>query len=296
MNPVPIPNSELRVMRSEKGGEYQIMIARPSGPAPAEGFPAIYLLDANATFGTVVEAIRLRAARPDVTGVVPTAVIGIGYDTGGPYHRERRTFDFTAGPPAEPRLADRPGDPPGATGGADEFLHFIERKLKPEIGKLVAIDPQRQSLFGHSLGGFFVLRTFLTSPGSFNNYVAASPSIWWDKRALEEGTETLSARLEGGAGSPRVMLTVGEFEQKLSQWEIGSPTAEVTAERRRRRMMVDNTRDLAERLSHLRDPRVRVHFEEFAHEDHASAVLRTISSALRFVLAPPPQVEDRSTR
>jgi len=165
----------VRDLVSRSGREYRGFVARPAGPPPPGGFPVLYLLDANATFATVVEAIRLRAPRPEVTGVVPTVVVGIGYPVEGPYDRVRRTLDFTP-----------PGSAQPGTGGADDFLAFLTRELAPEVERSTGADPARRILFGHSLGGFFVLRTLFTAPGAFRGYVAASPSTWWDARALED--------------------------------------------------------------------------------------------------------------
>lgn len=44
----------------ETGREYRIFIAEPMGPPPEGGYPVLYSLDANATFGTLAEAIRLQ--------------------------------------------------------------------------------------------------------------------------------------------------------------------------------------------------------------------------------------------
>ena len=43
----------------------------------------------------------------------------------------------------------------------------------------VAVDPARQSLWGHSYGGLFVLHTLLRQPATFQRYIAADPSFWW---------------------------------------------------------------------------------------------------------------------
>lgn len=270
--PVSLPRSEVRDLVSRSGREYRVFVARPAGPPPPGGFPVLYLLDANATFATVVEAIRLRAPRPEVTGVVPTVVVGIGYPVEGPYDRVRRTLDFTPPGSAEP-----------GTGGADDFLAFLTRELAPEVERSTGADPARRILFGHSLGGFFVLRTLFTAPGAFRGYVAASPSTWWDARALEDAGR-IRDRLARSPDELRVMIGVGEYEQSLAPWEVGVPGSERTEARRRTRAMVDGARAVAQRLSALDHPRLRVHFECFPGEEHASAVLRTIGRSLRFVL------------
>ncbi len=282
--PVAIPESEVWRLDSATGDEYRIFVARPMGAQPEGGYPVIFVLDANATFGTVTEAIRLRARRPDVTGVVPTLVVGIAYPTTGPFDRTRRTFDFTAGPAAEPELAAQAGDTGARTGGADAFRALI-MDLVPRVAAAFPIDPSRLTLFGHSLGGYFVLRTLLESPGAFQSYVAASPSVWWERQGLLDRIDALRPRLHATGSPTRVLLTVGEYEEKLAPGEIEHEGAVRIAERRGSRAMVSHARTLAERLLSLNDARLTVRFEEFPGEDHASSLLRTINVFPRFVLA-----------
>ncbi len=37
---------------------------------------------------------------------------------------------------------------------------------------------------GESLAGLFVLDTFLRTPEAFDDYIAISPSLWWDRQRL----------------------------------------------------------------------------------------------------------------
>lgn len=287
--PVQIPDTELRSLTSREGREYEILLFRPSAAPPPGGFPVIYLLEGRTTFGTFVEAIRMRSARPEVTRVVPTVVVGIAYPGVAHSDRARRTFDFTPGPSTwevDPH-GRAIGHPPGEIGGADALLHFLLDEVQPLVAGAVPADRRRQTLFGHSLGGYFVLRTLLQAPHAFHAYVAASPSIWWDAAGLQDGLHRLR-RLERDVDSARrIMLTAGEYDQKLSPWERDIPGSETTEARRRARAMVDSTRRFAERLAEAGGGGVEVEFEEFAGEDHASSVLRTIGRCLRFVLAPP---------
>lgn len=287
--PVHIPDTELRSLTSREGREYEVLISRPRAAPPPGGFPVIYLLEGRTTFGTFVEAIRMRSARPEVTGVVPTVVVGIAYPGVAHSDRARRTFDFTAGPSTwnEDPHGRAIGHPPGESGGADALLRFLLEEVQPLIADVIPVDRSRQTLFGHSLAGYFVLRTLLHAPHAFHAYVAASPSIWWDEAGLHDALHQL--RDLGGDDDParRVMLTAGEYDQKLSPWERDIPGSETTEARRRARAMVDSTRSFAERLAAAGGRGVEVEFEEFAGEDHASSVLRTIGRCLRFVLAPP---------
>ena len=111
----------------------------------------------------------------------PVVVVGVGYASDA--EEENRTLDLT--PPTDP--ANLPVGMPngwGATGGNDAFLSFLVDELKPAIAKAMVVDPSRQALFGHSLGGLFVLHALFVRSDSFDTYIAGSPSIWWGKKAI----------------------------------------------------------------------------------------------------------------
>ncbi|MCK0207830.1 alpha/beta hydrolase-fold protein [Starkeya koreensis] len=277
MNPVTVPDAEWFDLAPE-GGEgarpWRIFLARPPGEAPAAGFPAVFVLDANAGFATFAEVMRRGAVRPAATGIAPTAIVGIGYPEGDD-HRVRRTFDYTAGPGAE---AARTGQA-RATGGRDAFLAFIERTLKPRIAGMLPLDPARQALFGHSLAGWLVLDAALRGGAGFRSHVAVSPSVWWDEARLVDG-------LALARGRPvRLSILVGEWEQALAPWQASRPEAAEMAARRARRAMVDGARDFAARAAHELGPQARVAFELMAGEDHASILPAAMARALRFALA-----------
>lgn len=281
MNPVTLPDAEWFDLAPEGGGQapWRIFLARPPGEPPAAGFPALFMLDANAGFATFAEVMRRGAVRPPATGIAPTLIVGIGYPEGED-HRARRTFDYTAGPGAE---AGRPGQErigqERRTGGRDAFLAFIEGTLKPRIAALAPVDPARQTLFGHSLAGWLVLDALLRGGASFRSHVAVSPSIWWDEARLVEG-------LAPARGRPaRLSIMVGEWEQALAPWQASRPEAAEMAARRARRAMVDGARDFAARAARELGPQARVAFELMAGEDHASILPAAMARALRFALA-----------
>ena len=81
---------------------------------------------------------------------------------------------------------DSSGDIILDAGGANEFLEFINSKVKPLINDKYHIDKSDQTYCGFSLGGLFGLFALFTSPQSFNRYVIGSPSIWWDDKYILE--------------------------------------------------------------------------------------------------------------
>lgn len=261
---VTIPLTTQWVMQSRAANrDYRIVVAAPAEEPPSEGYPVMYLLDANAVFGTMVETLRAQAGRPEKTGVVPAVVVGIGYPTDDPFPPARHC-DFTLPVP----VTELPVKPDGTAwpeqGGADAFLRFIEEELKPEIERRFKIDRGRQTIIGHSLGGLFVLHALFTKPLAFRTYVAGSPSIHWNKRVIREEEQQFVARVKQEKIDVRILLAVGE-------WESSHPSR-----------VNDNTMELAERLRTLAGRGVHVEFKEFEGEGHLSLLPALISRAVRF--------------
>ncbi|MEF9604585.1 alpha/beta hydrolase, partial [Paracoccus sp. PXZ] len=70
------------------GPGYRLFLAVPKAPAPARGWPVLYMLDGNAAFDFL--AAEHLALAPGLM------IVGIGYDTDRQFARELRTLDFTA--------------------------------------------------------------------------------------------------------------------------------------------------------------------------------------------------------
>ncbi|MEF3311479.1 alpha/beta hydrolase-fold protein [Paenibacillus sp. GYB004] len=261
--PVHIPRSQ-QMTAEYRGRTYRIFISMPSQSPPASGYPVIYVLDANSVFATMTETIRAQSRTPEKTGVFPAIVVGIGYETEEPFHPNRH-YDFTMPVPR----SELPKHPTGGEwpkqGGASGFMTFIEDELKPAIAAMHPVDPARQSIFGHSLGGLFVLHAFLTHPGAFQTYIAGSPSIHWNESALLEKERTLPARLSGDGGRIGLLIAMGEQE------------------RTHKSNAYDKAEAMAARLSAPNHSRLDVSFKSFAEEGHISVLPVLISHAVRFL-------------
>lgn len=69
------------------------------------------------------------------------------------------------------------------SGGAGQFLSFINDELKPYIDSNYRTNGYTL-LTGHSFGGLFTLYALQTKPESFNAYIVHDPSIWWDNKTI----------------------------------------------------------------------------------------------------------------
>lgn len=91
-------------------------------------------------------------------------------------------------------------------GGAADFRKYLKTEVIPWVDAHWHVGPKR-ALIGESLAGLFVVDTLLNEPNLFDDYVAISPSLWWDDRALSKAAPNLLQRDD--ATRHRVALAVG---------------------------------------------------------------------------------------
>lgn len=265
------------------GRTYRIFVYKPLLPPPASGYPVIFVTDGNGMF-------PLAAAQMALMGLAAKAavVVGVGYPTDN-FMRPMmlRYRDLT---PVTEDKSLFPTDPPLAEadqiGGSELFYRFITEELRPALSGY-PLDPKRQTLFGHSLGGLFVLGVMFKHPEAFNDYVASSPSIWWDNKSVLKDEAAFLVKAKAGPHPLRVLICVGAKEQDpMTHYPGKEPLSEVNKKIAQARM-VDNARDLAHRLAQS-DPKsaLVVRFQDFSAEDHLSVVPAAISRALNFALEP----------
>ncbi|AOY02417.1 hypothetical protein BJP62_16995 [Jeongeupia sp. USM3] len=240
------------VKAGSNGLDYRIFVSRPTTPPPAAGYRVLYVLDGNAHFAIAAAAARMQRPLQDVM------VVGVGYPTDQPFDSARRYFDLTSSVPDErvPKKFERPPK----TGGREAFADFLQRQLMPAIAARYPVDAGQQALFGHSLGGLFALHLRFSRPALFASYIAASPSVWWDGRAIVAEADAYTP----GKDKARLLITVGSRENQFN--------------------MADEAAALAQKLAAA--PPDRVSFQRFDGEDHGSVVPASIGRALRFAFYP----------
>ncbi|MFE8697727.1 alpha/beta hydrolase [Cytobacillus sp. FJAT-53684] len=264
--PYSIPGTEQwHMVSQEREQEYQIFMYKPKGPAPIQGFPVLYLLDANALFGSVVEAVRLQTRKPH--GFEPIVVVGIGYQTDEPFDLKGRFWDYTVQATNEELPLRKNGMQWPEVGGADSFIHFIENQLKPVIESKLEIDRERQALFGHSLGGFFTLYSLFNTPDLFQTYIAGSPSIWWKNNYINTLEDSFFQKLKdrNSSGEKALLIGIGAEEKGI---------------------MVEDAEQMYARLSAWNLPNFQVSLRIFQEEGHVTVLHPLISRALAVFLKP----------
>ncbi len=265
------------------GRSLRILVARPYGEAPAEGWPVVYLLDGYDNFATAAQIVRAAANGREGRGAV---VVGVAYadpKTGA----AQRFLDLTT--PSPQRTLDRMGRKDvteAGTGGLDAYLEAIETEVKPAVEGRLAIDRTDQTLFGHSLGGLAVLRALFRRTGAYRTFLASSPSIWWDEKAVLADESAFAARVKAGQASPRVFVCVGGLEETPSKIDPSLGYTQVQADRMvRQAKMVGNAHALAKRLRAIEGAKsYEVESFVFRDEGHLSVIPAALSRGLAFAL------------
>ncbi|MCU0408316.1 MAG: alpha/beta hydrolase-fold protein [Bacteroidales bacterium] len=231
---VTVAGTEIRTMHSEiLNREMQIFILFPANyqSNPQKIYPCMYVTDANLMFALIANIAGVFSV-PEV--IEPQIfVVGIGYKVNvlaewGGY----RTGDLTpTNIPARDAYWSGVFSKMGGikveakTGGAPQFLDFIEKELFSFMESNYRISPAGRGLGGYSYGGLFTLYAMLSRPGLFSIYYAGSPSISYDNGflfTLEEkfaqDHQDLNAKLfmsAGGAEGATMTDNMNMMAEKL---------------------------------------------------------------------------------
>lgn len=202
--PVTLPGTQQWTLHGDATHrDYLIQISVPDSPAPADGYPVLYVLDGNARFPLAVAGREALTLRGPMAGTAPWLIVGVGYPHTLRFNGAARSEDYTPEIPGGAAVDPR-GRP---VGGAAAFLTFLERQLMPEIEGRFPVDASQRALLGHSYGGLFALYTALTRPELFRDYLAISPSLWWGDGLLYTLAPT------PGDSMVRVLLGAGDQER-----------------------------------------------------------------------------------
>lgn len=169
-------------IRSQALGEARPINVRLPASYGAQGeprrYPVLYLLDG----GTDQDFLHIAglAQHGEISGTFPEFIV-VGIPT------RRRIFELTF-PTQDERYFTwlRANGQPvefASGGGAARFRRFIAEEIIPFVEANFRTDGRR-TLMGESLAGLFVVDTLLRQPALFQDYVAISPSLWWNREEL----------------------------------------------------------------------------------------------------------------
>lgn len=147
------------------------------------------------------------------------------------------------------------------SGSAPDFRAFLIGEVKPFIEANFPVG-EKSALVGESLAGLFVADTYLKNPDAFDDYIAISPSLWWDDKALS----VKAARLMAGNDYEGKRLFIAAADEGGTMQDA-----------------IDQFYDAAV------DAGVEVHFDDLsATETHATIFHQAALHAFRLFYAEPP--------
>jgi predicted alpha/beta superfamily hydrolase len=185
--------SEFSLKSNIYGANYDIKVGLPDNYSTAgQKYATIYILDGKDIFGTVGNQCKQIS---ESYGKQNVLVVSISYG-------RDRSIDYT------------PTKVSSITGGAPEFMSFIETQLIPAIQERFHADTSRSSrtILGHSYGGLFGAYAFTNHNHVFGNYIMLSPSLWFDNMIMLQYEKNNRAVNKGN--QQLVFMGIGENEEK----------------------------------------------------------------------------------
>ncbi|MGH8039277.1 MAG: alpha/beta hydrolase [Stenotrophomonas sp.] len=246
---------------------WRVNVGLPTQKA-ATAAPVLYMLDGNAAAMVFDQALLA-----DLAAHAAPVLVFIGYDNDLRIDSPARTIDYTAWVDT---ADDENGAPQSSGGGAQAFLDVIQQRIKPEVERRARVDLKQQSLWGHSLGGLFVLSTLYTQPTAFQNYVSASPSLWWSQGAPQGAMEH---HFIAEPSPARVWLMLGGDERSGNRGVRDMTNPRVVAHLRRiAGATPDAAFTLSQRLAAV--PAVQVSYREFPGLGHGPMLPASLKATL----------------
>lgn len=179
------------------GSDRKVSVRLPAGydEQPDMRFPVVYVLDGGP-----------EQDFPHIAGIAQSRDMNWTFDRFilvGIESRERRRY--FAPPAADPApYVEMLGTEPGGTA---EYRRFLREEIKPLIDAQFRTSGH-DAVMGESLAALFVVETLFEEPTLFDDFIAISPSLWWERMKFGREAEARLAKLPQEDGTRRLYLTV----------------------------------------------------------------------------------------
>ncbi len=224
--------------------EREIFIFCPRGYGQGDRkFPVLYLLDAEYQFHYVTGVVAFLS---EIGHIPEMIVVGITNTD-----RER---DLTP----EPGEQQKKRFP--TSGGAEEFLTFLQDELIPYIESRYRIQPFKV-LAGWSLGGLFSIHAMLSRSETFDAYIAMSPSLYWNDQI--ESAKAAKLFRDRTSFRKTLFMTMGNERDE----------------------MVGSSEKFSKVLENDAPPDFSWKYEPMPEETHSSIKLKSIYRGLEFIFS-----------
>ena len=157
-------------------------------------YPVLYLLDGETFFVSATGMIDYMSSGKNANFQIPELIVVAVNNYGGNYIR-----DFT---PSHSQIDWRGQEDTSldVSGGGKQFLQFLEQELIPHIDESYRTKTYR-TIFGNSYAGLMILQSFLTQPQVFQNFIVASPNLWWNNKEIMGSAASFLERKPGARAS-----------------------------------------------------------------------------------------------
>lgn len=226
-------------------------------------YPLLVCFDAQWTFGTACDvALNLGLAR-----ILPrVVVVGVGWDaTQAREVVRRRAAAFTPTAAEVPDFVAAPGQGSPVRGGdGPAYLRWVLDDVLPFLDRSYRTIPEDRTFIGHSLSALFGTYAMVTEPRSFQRWLLASPSVWWDDRVILQIEER--SRASGTSLRGRAFVSVGSEEERGTAFP-----------------MITNATELQRRLAERSHDGFESTLQVLDGELHHSTIPAALSRGLRWL-------------
>ena len=179
LNPVNLDNTQQFSIASKYVADenYIIQVGLPIGYSSTnKSYPVLYVLDGDMAFGLTKGIADLLMFGKEIKDII---VIGISYGQGTDIWIKNRSRDYT--PSVDTFVVNGQFM---ETGGAENFLKFIQDELFSIVNKNYRTNPDSSAIIGISLGGLLSSYILFKQPKLFNSYIIISPAVRWSNKSM----------------------------------------------------------------------------------------------------------------
>jgi predicted alpha/beta superfamily hydrolase len=228
-------------------------------PEPGAGTKAIYVLDGQAQFKTVVDALS-------ALGENRHLVIGVG----NIWLRDRDYTPTRVSPSASVDAAAA-----AVSGGGERFFAHLANELLPYVDSRYPVGSSR-ILIGHSLGGLLAVNILLNHPGVFSRFIVIDPSMWWDNGRL---VMEANSRLRRSFAPTALFLAIANAKNK-DRNDIDAVRSDTTANT----ALIRPSVLLLDQLKAHPGNGIDCGWRYYKNHEHMSVFLPAVKDGLAFVL------------
>lgn len=251
------PEHNHEVQCAETGTAWDLTVSLPARHAKLTDPPVIVAMDGDWIYGTLRDATRIMSMPREAPEAVVVGVSMRADSQRDHSHQRARWFTPTAFvPPPETGVRDVDAS---WSGHAATTIALLRDQILPLIEHNYTSG--ERWYVGHSFTGLFGLRMLFDQPELFSKWLLASPSIWWDSRAIlrwesdwADSHDDLNATVFVSVGGDEM---AGEYA------------------------MADNVAELVSRLQERSYAGLTLHHKVLSGETHFSTIGPAISAGLR---------------